>query len=119
MSTVDKPTPSAAERPGSASSVKDGAPFGDDAKHQLPSSSSSSGSEEEDAGQAKDLTVTPAYTGKRSWWRATFTQATILGVCSFLSPGIWGAMSATGGGGQSSAAVSWNWPVKPRARTLY
>lgn len=28
---------------------------------------------------------------KRNPFRSTFTQATILGVCSFLAPGLWGA----------------------------
>ncbi|CAO1635379.1 unnamed protein product [Parajaminaea phylloscopi] len=39
---------------------------------------------------------------RRSWYRATFTQATILGICSFLAPGLWGAMNSLGAGGQSS-----------------
>ncbi|CAO1613788.1 unnamed protein product [Sympodiomycopsis kandeliae] len=47
----------------------------------------------------------PAYTGKRSWFRSTFTQATILGLCSFGAPGIWGALSSLGAGGQSSPAT--------------
>jgi len=28
---------------------------------------------------------------KRNPFRSTFTQATILGICSFLAPGLWGA----------------------------
>lgn len=49
----------------------------------------------------------PAYTGKRSWYRSTFTQATILGICSFCAPGLWGAMSSLGAGGQNSPSVSY------------
>lgn len=26
---------------------------------------------------------------KTHWYRSTFTQATILGLCSFLAPGLW------------------------------
>lgn len=53
---------------------------------------------------------------KRSLFRTTFVQATILGCCSFLAPGIWGAMSSTGGGGTQSVSVSavvWR-PSAPR-----
>lgn len=43
--------------------------------------------------------------GKRNPFRTTFTQATILGICSFLAPGLWGAMSSTGGGGTQSVSL--------------
>ncbi|KAE8353801.1 major facilitator superfamily domain-containing protein [Aspergillus coremiiformis] len=33
------------------------------------------------------------------WYRSTFYNALILGVCNFLAPGIWGAMNSVGGGG--------------------
>lgn len=33
------------------------------------------------------------------WYRSTFTNALILGICNFLAPGIWGAMNSLGGGG--------------------
>lgn len=36
---------------------------------------------------------------KKSWFRGTIFQAVIVGLCSFLSPGTWNAMSATGAGG--------------------
>lgn len=49
----------------------------------------------------------PAYTGKRSWFRSTFFQATIVGFCSLCAPGIWGAMMALGAGGQTLPGVSW------------
>ena len=39
------------------------------------------------------------------WFRSTFFQITVLGMSSFLAPGIWAAMSATGGGGQQSVAL--------------
>lgn len=44
-------------------------------------------------------------TQKPHWFRSTFFNITILGFCSFLAPGIWGAMSATGGGGQQSVSL--------------
>lgn len=50
------------------------------------------------------------WTGKRSWYRSTFTQMTILGICSFLAPGLWGAMNSLGAGGQSSPGVSTHLP---------
>jgi MFS family permease len=34
------------------------------------------------------------------WYRSTFYNALILGICNFLAPGIWGAMNSLGGGGQ-------------------
>lgn len=36
------------------------------------------------------------------WFRSTYTQALILGVCNFCAPGIWGAMNSLGGGGEQS-----------------
>ncbi|KIW62385.1 hypothetical protein PV04_10565 [Phialophora macrospora] len=34
------------------------------------------------------------------WHRSTFYNATILGLCNFSAPGIWGAMNSLGAGGQ-------------------
>lgn len=34
------------------------------------------------------------------WYRSTFYNAVILGLCNFLAPGIWGAMNSLGGGGE-------------------
>ncbi|KAH6676224.1 major facilitator superfamily domain-containing protein, partial [Halenospora varia] len=33
------------------------------------------------------------------WYRSTFYNALILGICNFLAPGIWGAMNSLGAGG--------------------
>ncbi|GES61315.1 DUF895 domain membrane protein [Aspergillus terreus] len=33
------------------------------------------------------------------WYRSTFYNALVLGLCNFLAPGIWGAMNSLGGGG--------------------
>ncbi|KAL4809856.1 hypothetical protein BDV18DRAFT_150358 [Aspergillus unguis] len=35
------------------------------------------------------------------WYRSTYYNALILGLCNFLAPGIWGAMNSLGGGGAS------------------
>ncbi|KAL4948161.1 hypothetical protein BDW69DRAFT_203739 [Aspergillus filifer] len=35
------------------------------------------------------------------WYRSTYINALILGLCNFLAPGIWGAMNSLGGGGAS------------------
>ncbi|KAF2723834.1 MFS general substrate transporter [Polychaeton citri CBS 116435] len=35
-----------------------------------------------------------------TWYRSTFFNALILGICNFLAPGIWGAMNSLGGGGE-------------------
>ncbi|KAJ5112550.1 hypothetical protein N7532_000595 [Penicillium argentinense] len=37
---------------------------------------------------------------KVEWYRSTFYNALILGMCNFLAPGIWGAMNSLGGGGE-------------------
>ncbi|KAJ5599283.1 Major facilitator superfamily domain general substrate transporter [Penicillium hetheringtonii] len=34
------------------------------------------------------------------WYRSTFYNALVLGLCNFLAPGIWGAMNSLGGGGE-------------------
>lgn len=36
---------------------------------------------------------------KVKWYRGTFYNATILGVCNFCAPGLWGAMNSLGAGG--------------------
>ncbi|KAJ6030597.1 uncharacterized protein N7446_000339 [Penicillium canescens] len=37
---------------------------------------------------------------KVKWYRSTFFNALVLGLCNFLAPGIWGAMNSLGGGGE-------------------
>ncbi|KAE8440799.1 hypothetical protein EG329_006577 [Mollisiaceae sp. DMI_Dod_QoI] len=37
---------------------------------------------------------------KPKWYRSTFYNALILGICNFLAPGIWGAMNSLGAGGE-------------------
>ncbi|KAJ5320011.1 hypothetical protein PENANT_c051G04944 [Penicillium antarcticum] len=39
---------------------------------------------------------------KVKWYRSTFYNALILGLCNFLAPGIWGAMNSLGGGGEEN-----------------
>ncbi|KAJ5924028.1 hypothetical protein N7466_008215 [Penicillium verhagenii] len=34
------------------------------------------------------------------WYRSTFYNALVLGLCNLLAPGIWGAMNSLGGGGE-------------------
>lgn len=34
------------------------------------------------------------------WYGSTWYNATILGLCNFASPGIWGAMNSLGAGGE-------------------
>ena len=41
------------------------------------------------------MTTSPA-----KWYRSTFYNALILGLCNFLAPGIWGAMNSLGAGGE-------------------
>ena len=36
------------------------------------------------------------------WYRSTFYNMTILGLCNFSAPGIWGAMNSLGAGGAAS-----------------
>ncbi|KNG46884.1 MFS general substrate transporter [Stemphylium lycopersici] len=47
-----------------------------------------------------------ASAGKRDdpvkWYRSTFFNITILGLCNFSAPGIWGAMNSLGAGGAQS-----------------
>ncbi|EIN12313.1 MFS general substrate transporter [Punctularia strigosozonata HHB-11173 SS5] len=47
----------------------------------------------------KKITVTRSYKKPR-WYRSTFYNALILGICNFLAPGIWGAMNSLGAGGE-------------------
>ncbi|QDS73432.1 hypothetical protein FKW77_008558 [Venturia effusa] len=37
---------------------------------------------------------------KVKWYRGTYYNATILGICNFMAPGIWGAMNSLGAGGE-------------------
>ncbi|CRG83304.1 Anoctamin-3 [Talaromyces islandicus] len=39
---------------------------------------------------------------KRSWYRSVFFQATVVGLCAFLAPGLYNAMQSTGAGGQQT-----------------
>ncbi|KAL2867370.1 DUF895 domain membrane protein [Aspergillus lucknowensis] len=39
------------------------------------------------------------------WYRSTFYNALVLGMCNFLAPGIWGAMNSLGGGGAAEPYV--------------
>ncbi|KAE8211541.1 hypothetical protein CF327_g4722 [Tilletia walkeri] len=58
---------------------------------------------EEEAVEA--LTPGAAYvlrTGRVKWYRSIFYNITVLGLCSFLAPGLWGAMAALGAGGSQS-----------------
>ncbi|KAJ5651227.1 uncharacterized protein N7484_004950 [Penicillium longicatenatum] len=51
----------------------------------------------------KDEEVSDIYefqVGKVKWYRSTFYNALILGLCNLLAPGIWGAMNSLGGGGE-------------------
>lgn len=48
----------------------------------------------------------PVWDGRNpSWFRSTFFQITVLGGCSFLAPGIWGAMAALGAGGSQDPST--------------
>lgn len=48
----------------------------------------------------------PVWDGKNpSWFRGTFFNITVLGGCSFLAPGIWGAMAALGAGGSQDPST--------------
>ncbi|KAJ3548019.1 hypothetical protein NM208_g1208 [Fusarium decemcellulare] len=40
--------------------------------------------------------------GKRIWYRRVFFQATVVGLCAFLAPGLYNAMQSTGAGGQQT-----------------
>ncbi|EPE03856.1 major facilitator superfamily transporter [Ophiostoma piceae UAMH 11346] len=39
------------------------------------------------------------------WYRSTFYNITILGLCNFSAPGIWGAMNSLGAGGSQSPSL--------------
>lgn len=39
------------------------------------------------------------------WYRGSWYNATILGMCSFAAPGLWGAMNSLGAGGAASPEV--------------
>lgn len=39
------------------------------------------------------------------WYRSTFYNMTILGLCNLAAPGIWGAMNSLGAGGAASTQL--------------
>jgi len=41
-------------------------------------------------------------TTKRTWYRGVFFQATVVGLCALLAPGLYNAMQSTGAGGQQT-----------------
>lgn len=54
-------------------------------------------------------TNTPAWSAERvqvKWYRSTFYNITILGLCNFAAPGIWSAMNSLGAGGTASPALT-------------
>ncbi|CAI7605985.1 hypothetical protein N7533_012385 [Penicillium manginii] len=54
-----------------------------------------------DAELSHDSSNPPTVTNQKvKWYRSTFYNALILGICNFLAPGIWGAMNSLGGGGE-------------------
>ena len=36
------------------------------------------------------------------WYRGVFFQATVVGFCAFVAPGLWNAMQSVGAGGQQT-----------------
>lgn len=59
------------------------------------------------------LGVTPPTDGhavgervQTKWYRSTFYNITILGLCNFAAPGIWTAMNSLGAGGTASPALT-------------
>lgn len=43
---------------------------------------------------------------KVKWYRSTFYNITILGLCNFAAPGIWSAMNSLGAGGTASPGLT-------------
>ncbi|CAK7203321.1 hypothetical protein SEUCBS139899_006052 [Sporothrix eucalyptigena] len=54
------------------------------------------------APSAETETPTANATTHIKWYRSTFYNITILGLCNFAAPGIWGAMNSLGAGGAES-----------------
>lgn len=48
------------------------------------------------------LIITSYLTRSVKWYRSTFFNITILGLCNFAAPGIWGAMNSLGAGGAAT-----------------
>ena len=51
---------------------------------------------------ASSFPFDPSNIGTVRWYRSTFFNITILGLCNFSAPGIWGAMNSLGAGGAQS-----------------
>jgi hypothetical protein len=52
---------------------------------------------------AEDEVYDVAETAKdAAFYRRVLFQATVVGICAFLAPGLWNAMQSTGAGGQQS-----------------
>ncbi|KAL1957862.1 hypothetical protein VTO42DRAFT_5427 [Malbranchea cinnamomea] len=58
-----------------------------------------SGLKVEDLPHAQEDGLPEKRNHKVRWYRSTFYNALILGICNLLAPGIWGAMNSLGGGG--------------------
>ncbi|CBF87104.1 hypothetical protein AN2562.2 [Aspergillus nidulans FGSC A4] len=54
---------------------------------------------DEEVATSDSITTPRKYPVK--WYRSTYFNALILGLCNFFAPGIWGAMNSLGGGGAS------------------
>lgn len=47
-----------------------------------------------------ELQLPGTFPGKSKWYRRVLFQATVVGLCAFLAPGLYNAMQSTGAGGQ-------------------
>ncbi|KAK4187657.1 hypothetical protein QBC35DRAFT_515335 [Podospora australis] len=49
--------------------------------------------------------IRPSNAAKVKWYRSTFYNITILGLCNFAAPGVWTAMNSLGAGGAASPGL--------------
>lgn len=50
----------------------------------------------------RDVHDVAAEPEEKKWYRQVFFQATVVGMCAFLAPGLYNAMQSTGAGGQQT-----------------
>lgn len=55
-----------------------------------------------------DVAVQPE---EKKWYRQVFFQATVVGMCAFLAPGLYNAMQSTGAGGQQTPYLVMSVPL--------
>lgn len=54
--------------------------------------------------------TTDGYTkpSRRTWYRTSFFNITIVSICAFIAPGLWASINGLGAGGAASPYCKWS-----------